>query len=506
MARRLIYLLFIISLLSNCGGKQEHRLNILFAISDDQSYPHAGAYGYKAALTPNFDRIANEGALFTNAFSAAPGCSPSRASILTGRHIWQIEEAGSHASGFPKQYVCFTDLLDSAGYHVGFTNKGWGPGNWKVSGRTRNPAGTEYSGIKDENAPEHINKTDYAANFEAFLKDRKAGQPFCFWYGASEPHRRYKKGIGEANGYDVKDIVVPSFLPDVDDVKSDMADYLYEIHHFDDHLGLMIKKLEEIGELDNTIIIVTSDNGMPFPRAKANLYEFGFHMPLAIRWGSQIKAGRIVDDLVSLTDLAPTFLELAGVEQPSAKSGKYPMTGKSIADLLMSNESGIVDPSREAVFAGRERHSSSRWNNLSYPQRAVRTHNYLYIKNFKPERWPAGAPQKYDDSGQLSPGFHDIDDFAESYIYLERENPEVVRYFDWAVAKRPQEELYDIENDPGCLRNLTPEDEFEDVLTDHRNLLQRRLEETKDPRVTGNGDVWESYIRYSPIRTFPEPE
>jgi N-sulfoglucosamine sulfohydrolase len=489
-----------------CGTKEVKRPNILFAISDDQSYPHAGAYGYTAAQTPSFDRIASEGILFNNAFTAAPGCSPSRASILTGRHIWQIEDAGTHASEFPTKYVCYTDLLDSAGYHVGYTAKGWGPGNWKISGRTRNPVGKEYSEIIDESVPQYIRNTDYAANFKAFLNDRKPGQPFCFWYGASEPHRRYKDGIGVENGFQLSEIKVPPFLPDVDDVKSDIADYLYEINHFDVHLGRMIQMLEEIGELDNTIIVVTSDNGMPFPRAKANVYEYGIHMPMAVRWGEKVNSGRVVDDLVSLTDLAPTFLELAGVQHPSEVTGEYPMIGVSLKNILLTGGSGIIDPKREAVYSGRERHSSSRWNNLTYPQRAVRTHQYLYIKNFKPERWPAGAPEKLTEEGELAPGYHDIDNFTESYIYINRDLPEVKKYFDWAVAKRPLEELYDIKSDPSCLKNLALDPEFEKVLIDHRNRLQSRLEQTKDPRVMGNGDIWEDYVRYSPIRQFPEPD
>jgi N-sulfoglucosamine sulfohydrolase len=220
----------------------------------------------------------------------------------------------------------------------------------------------------------------------------------------SEPHRRYKDGIGVENGYKLSEIKVPPFLPDVDDVKSDMADYLYEINHFDVHLGRMIQMLEEIGELDNTIIVVTSDNGMPFPRAKANVYEYGIHMPMAVRWGEKVNSGRVVDDLVSLTDLAPTFLELAGVQHPSEVTGEYPMIGVSLKNILLTGGSGIIDPEREAVYSGRERHSSSRWNNLTYPQRAVRTHQYLYIKNFKPERWPAGAPEKLTEEGELSPG------------------------------------------------------------------------------------------------------
>jgi len=502
----LFFIVLAMGIVSCKEKKDVQQPNILFVISDDQSYPHAGAYGYQTARTPAFDKIAKEGVLFTNAFSPAPGCSPSRASILTGRHIWQLEEAGSHAGSFPSKYICYPDLLEQAGYFVGFTGKGWAPGNWKISGRKRNPAGNEYSSIIDKNAPRPVSKIDYAANFEAFLSNREHGQPFCFWYGAYEPHRGYEKGIGARNGFDINKIKVPPFLPDADEVRNDMADYLFEIEHFDKHLGRMLQKLEEIGELDNTLIIVTSDNGMPFPRAKANLYEYGFHMPLAVRWGDKVKGGRIVNDLISLTDIAPTILNTAGVRHPSNEKGQYAMSGKSFLNILLSQKSGFVDTTRTAIYAGRERHSSSRWKNLSYPIRAIRTKKFLYIRNFKPERWPAGAPEKLDKDGNLLPGYHDIDHFTKRYTYIHRDNPEVKKFFELAVSKRPKEELYDISVDKGCINNLAKDENYSKILERLRKQLQNRLIKTKDPRIMGNGDIWESYTRYSPIRTFPVPD
>ena len=273
---------------------EQKRPNILFAIADDWSYPHASAYGHTVFSTKAFDRVAQQGCLFTNAFAAAPQCSPNRAALLTGRNIWQIEEAGTHASYFPTKFTVFPDLLEKAGYHIGYTGKGWGPGNWKGSGRERNPAGPSYSSEKME-SPQGINNLDYTANFRKFLQERQQGQPFYFWYGASEPHRTYKMGIGREQGKDPADVTVPSFLPDSDVVRNDILDYAVEIEWFDQHLNQMLDYLEEIGELDNTLIVVTSDNGMPFPRAKAYLYEYGIHLPLAICWGDQIKVdGRLM--------------------------------------------------------------------------------------------------------------------------------------------------------------------------------------------------------------------
>ncbi len=478
------------------------RPNILFVISDDQSYPHASAYGYKAVSTPAFDRVAREGVLFNNAFSASPGCSPSRAAILTGKNCWQVREAGTHASTFPADLVTYTDLLERAGYHVGHTQKGWGPG--KILGRENNPAGKGYDERKLD-SPENISNNDYAANFEDFLAERQGDQPFCFWFGAAEPHRRYPTGIGEEKGLKLSKVKVPGFLPDVPEVRTDMLDYLYEIQWQDDHLDRMLKSLEAKGELENTLVVVTSDNGMPFPRAKANCYEYGIHMPLAIMWGNKIKGGRTVDDLVSLVDMAPTFLAAAGVDAPEIIG----MAGKNLLTLLTSKKSGIIDESRQAVYSSRERHSSSRWNNQGYPQRAMRTPNYLYIWNIQPDRWPAGDPQKYEDDGKLGPmhgGYHDIDDFDESVLNLRQNDPAIRKYFHLAVDKRPEVEVYDIKKDPYCLTNLAEDASFKVTREKLGDQLMAYLKQTNDPRLSPEGEAtYEAYKRYSPIRKFPNP-
>jgi N-sulfoglucosamine sulfohydrolase len=486
------------------------RPNILFVISDDQSYPHASIYGENWVQTPAFDRIAKEGVLFHNAFAASPGCSPSRAALLTGNYPWQLEDAGTHASEFPSQYTVYPDILEDLGYRVGYTQKGWGPGNWEISGRKRNPAGEVYQDIRLDPPSTGISNNDYSANFSRFLEGREANQPFCFWYGASEPHRVFEKGSGVKAGKDPSTVKVPAFLPDTPEIRSDLLDYALEIEWFDKHLGMMIAQLEEMGELDNTIIVVTSDNGMAFPRAKANLYEYGFHVPLAIRWGNQVKGGKSIDDLVSLIDIAPTFLEVASGEEFQKLSQKYPMEGKSLINILLQEGSGQLDKSRKAVFSARERHSSSRWNNLTYPQRAIRTQRFLYTRNFKPERWPAGAPQKYEADGALGPmhgAYHDIDACPTFDFMIEnRENPDIQPYFEMAVRKRPEEEFFDLEKDPYCLTNVADDPTYREELRSHRASLGGYLMETGDPRVTGKGDIYETYIRYSPIRNFPEPD
>jgi uncharacterized sulfatase len=494
----------------------DERPSILFAISDDQSWVHASAYGYEAIATPAFDRVAREGALFTQAFSPTPGCSPTRASFLTGRHSWMIEHAGTHASSFPRKYAVWPDTLKQSGYTIGATGKLWGPGNWEVSGWKRNPAGPAWSDLELTPPAEHIRRTDYAANFEEFLERQPKDRPFAFWYGASEPHRAFDPGVGLRAGKKLEDVVVPPFLPDVREVRRDILDYLYEIEWFDQHLGQMLAALEKAGRLDNTLVIVTSDNGMAFPRAKANVYEYGVHMPLAIMWPARMPGGRVIDDLIGFVDVTATILDVAGATQP-AKA--YPLSGRSFKDILLSEARGVVDPTRDAVYVARERHSSVRYNSLGYPQRALRTHDYLYIRNFKPQRWPAGAPQKYgtgsypDEAdardrrlGPMHAAYHDIDGCPTlDYLVAHQDDPEVARFLGLAVDKRPAEELYDIREDPGCLENLAANPGRADVLVMMRERLTAYLRKTGDARATGNGDVWETYPRYSPLRWFPIP-
>lgn len=255
-----------------------------------------------------------------------------------------------------------------------------------------------------------------------------------------------------------------------------------------------MRTLEEAGELDNTLIVVTSDNGMPFPRAKANVYEYGIHMPMAARWPGYAKGGRTVDDFVSFIDLAPTFLEAIGLKPPAA------MTGRSIMNILAAGGQGQVDPTRTRIFAGRERHSSARANNLGYPSRALCTADLLYVRNFAPDRWPTGDPQGVEGDDF---GYYDIDAGPSKTFVIKKGNaPEYRRFFDLAVARRPAEELYDLREDPAAVVNVADRAECAADLKRMRAEMDEYLKNTGDPRILGRGDVFETYPRYSPIRKF----
>ena len=277
---RLCFLLGCVFFVPNAAA----RPNILFCISDDQSWAHTGANGDPVVSTPAFDRVAAEGLRFVNSFCDAPTCGPSRSAILTGQPIWRLEEAANIWSTLPAKFATYTDELRKAGYKIGTTGKSWGPGRLEPGGRTENPAGPAYMERTREPPFRGIRNTDYAGNFEDFLSEVDWKESFCFWLGTSEPHRFYQDGAGLKTGKDLSEIVVPAIFPDNGIVRSDIADYLVEVEHFDTMVARAIGLLEARDELDNTIIVVTSDHGMPFPRGKATVYDDGARVPLAIRW------------------------------------------------------------------------------------------------------------------------------------------------------------------------------------------------------------------------------
>lgn len=464
---RLAIVVFVLAasalpLTSSARQQRVGQPNILVIIADDWSHPHAGAYGDTVVKTPTFDRIAREGVVFTHAFAASPSCTPSRASLLTGRAVHQLEEGGNLWGFLPAKFETYPEMLEAAGYFVGFTRKGWGPGDFQAGGRKRNPAGSQF------------------ANFAAFMEKVPRGRPFCFWFGSQDPHRVYDKGAGVASGKSVDQVAVPGFLPDTPEVRSDILDYYYEVERLDREAGDLIKALETSGQLQNTIVVFTSDNGMPFPRAKANVHDGGTRVPLAIRFPERAKAPVTVNDFVVLTDLAPTLLEAAGLE-PKAE-----MTGRSLLPLL----EGGRQAGRDRVFLERERHAHVRRGNLSYPSRAVRTDDFLYIRNLRPDRWPAGDPEMVFAVG----AFGDIDEGPTKELLLaRRSDAAVARFYHLATDKRPAEELYDLRKDPHQLDNVANRPEYARQKRSLRTALEGWMRETADPRLASDDDRWDSY-------------
>lgn len=472
------------------------RPNILFAFGDDFGR-YASIYAQLEkdnrldglVDTPNFDRIAREGVLFMNAHVPAPSSTPCRSSICSGQYFWRTGR-GAILNGavWDESIPTFPLLLERNGYHIGFTYKVWSPGTVKDApyGGDRNRyagRGNAFCSFSQNvsKAPERQYGEakqrlydEVAGNFEDFLAEREGDEPFCYWWGPTNTHRPWVKGSGkELWGIDPDDLKgkMPPFLPDVPEIREDFADYLGEVMAFDRGLGVLLDILEERGELDRTLIVVSGDHGIPgFPRGKTNLYDFGTRVGLAVRYPSSVEGGRIVEDFVNLMDLAPTFLEFGETEIPDV------MTGHSLKPLLESGRSGQVEAGRTFVVTGRERHvAGAREGNLPYPQRAVVTARYKYIRNFAPNRWPVGT---------LENGLPDIDRGpTKDWFIANFRNPDYAREVELGFGKRPYEELYDLDKDPWEMNNLVYDPKYQKVRRELSVLMDSTLISTGDPRM-----------------------
>jgi arylsulfatase A-like enzyme len=382
---------------------------------------------------------------------------------LTGRYPHQLEEGGNLWGSLPRKYPNYTDLLEKNGYYVGMERKGWGPGKYEVGAYTRNPAGKAFKSFTD------------------FWQNKPAQQAFCYWFGSQDPHRPYTKGQGKAAGLNPEQVSVPAWLPNTPEVREDILDYYFEIQRFDRELGEIIALLRQHGALSNTLIVITGDNGMPFPRAKATVYDGGSKVPLIIAWADQLKPRpRATETLVNLLDLAPTFLEAAGLPIPAE------MSGKSLLPFL-KNQAKIH---RREVFLERERHANVRQNDQSYPVRAIRTKDFLYIRNLQPSLYPAGDPQEWFAVGE----YGDVDGSPSKALIL-GDTLKFQPYFRLAFAKRPAEELYDLRFDPFQLNNVANQARYaktQEALAQRINAWQSS---TQDPRWLGQ-DPFSTYPYY----------
>lgn len=505
------------------AAEQTRRPNIVFCFADDWGR-YASIYAStesrpspnQVVKTPNIDRIARSGVLFKNAFVTAPSCTPCRSSLLSGQYFFRTGRGAILVGAvWDSKIPTFPLLLRDAGYHIGETYKVWSPGTpndapFGAGQHAYEKAGGAYNnfsenatrlvrdGLPFESAKEKL-LDDVRSNFAAFLADRKQNQPFLYWFGPTLVHRSWQKGSGKALwGIDPDSLngKLPKFLPDVPEVREDFADYLGEIQAWDAGIGVVLKKLEETGELDNTLIVISGDHGAPgFPGGKCNLYDFGTGVSLIAKWPGG-KGGRVVDDFVNLMDLAPTFLEAGGVTPPSV------MTGRSLVNVLKSEASGQVDPARVWVVTGRERHvGSAREGNVPYPHRALRTQDFLYIRNFKPDRWPMGDPLSVTNSEAPSAAaledntrvaFADMDASpTKAWLIAHRNDPQWKWHYDYAFGKRPAEQLFDLRNDPDQVTNVAQDPAYAEAKRELSQRLLKILQEAQDPRVTGDGETFE---------------
>jgi N-sulfoglucosamine sulfohydrolase len=471
--------LVFLSLASVCtADDRTSKPNVLFILADNWRFPTAGVLGDPAAKTPAFDRIAREGLLFSHVFNPVPSCTPTRSCLLTGRYAHELGASASLWSSFPVDTPVVTELLREAGYEVGYTGKPWGPGNFDVSGWKENPVGTKFS------------------DFEGFHSKHDPRKPFFFWLGNTDTATKAGKlpYLAEAKlVLDANQIVVPPELPDCPEVREDLMNYYGGVMRLDNEAAKAIAVLEKAGTLDDTVIVYTSDNGWQLPRGLANCYDAGSRVPLAIRWGSRLEAGIRIDKFVNLAELGPTFLEIAGLTPPRE------MTLGSIKNLMFGMPDG---QSRDAVFMERERHANVRQDNQSYPIRAVRTRDFLYLRNLRPERWPAGDPDVLFLHGRP---YGDVDttrvkDFLISHQY----DPVYAKYMTLIFGKRPSEEFYDVRIDPHQLNNVAGNPKYNDDLQRHRDLVDDWMKRTRDPRMDPQYDGWDTFPYYGSAPKSPD--
>ncbi len=464
----------------------ESRPNILFIIADDASQKLGQSYGCDWIKTPNIDRLAREGLVFENAYVPTSKCAPTRAAILTGRNPWQLEEAGNHQSFFPAKFETFGDALQKAGVHGGSAGKLWGPGI------AQDDAGNK----RDFGLPAARRGGKPGEQFSQFIKARTNDEPFFYWYGSGDPHRSYEAGSGLIAGKKLTDIDrVPTYWPDTDIVRSDMLDYAIEVERFDSQVGELLAALDASGEAENTLVIVTSDHGMPFPRVKGHTYDDAHRVPLVVRWPAGIvHPGRHVNELVSAIDFAPTFLELCGVAVTT--TGMSAITGRSLVDLLHDKPTA----ERPFVIIGRERNDvlarPGSEHGLGYPARGIRQDDFLFVRNFAPDRWPCG---------DVELGLKDTD-ASPTKSFIEQLGPGNV-FWEHAFGKRPAEQLFDVARDPDCVTNLANDPAHADVRDRLRETLMVELRRQEDPRVLGNGEVFDNYpsVKNSTPSVSPKP-
>jgi N-sulfoglucosamine sulfohydrolase len=519
---------------AEAAGAARARPNVLFLFADDwgrYASCYAGLDGpggiNDVVRTPHFDAVARQGVIFRRAHVSAPSCTPCRSALLTGQHFWRTG-TGSILRGavWDASLPSFPPLLEQAGYHIGYAHKVWGPGTPANAPFERRHA-TEKRGGRINQFSQHVTRlvaegrdveaakaeilAEVRGNFRDFLAARAADAPFLWWFGPTNVHRAWVKGSGTALwGIDPDDLQgrLPPHLPDVPEVRQDVADYLGEIAAWDAAIGTILAELDAAGLRENTLVVISGDHGPPgFPHGKCNLYGFGTGVCLSIT-GPGVRGGRVVDDLTSLTDLAPTFLEAAGLPVPNV------MTGRTLWPLLTAEASGQIDPARTQVFTGRERHvDTARADYKPYPQRAIRTATHSLIVNFRPDRWPLGDP--YRLAGPSEPTVEELEN--ETFVTLPDEDAGPTKawlvgvrhtepwkaHFDWVYGKRPRLELYDLVKDPHETTNVAADPAYAQIRAELEDRLMTELVSTGDPRLIDDGRFYETPPMSAPVPRDP---
>ncbi len=425
--------------------------NVIVLVADDLGLD-LGCYGNTAIRTPNLDGLAKRGVRFAKAYATVSSCSPSRSTIYTGlfthqsgqyglQHAPHSQQAHAWVQGLPR-------LLRMAGYYTGIIGKVHvGPTSvYSWDAEITKGTGRYVVGIA-QRAKEFISDADK--------------KPFFLVVGYIDPHRanvgfdndKFAKDPAEVR-YDPAKVIVPPHLPDNAEVRKDLAEYYQSATRLDRGVGLMLKMLEETGQLENTLIIFISDNGIPFPGAKTNLYEAGVHLPLIVA-GPGLPQGRTNQAMISFVDIAPTVLDWCKAQGPAS----YKLPGKSFLPILNEDQPKGWD----AVFGSHQMHEIT----MMYPMRSITTRTRKYIVNLDHAKefplpsdlWASPSWQSVRQSGAKMLGQRRVADFLH----------------------RPKEELFELAKDPHEMKNVASAPANAAALTELRQRLRDWQQATNDP-------------------------
>ena len=481
------YLLSIAVLLVSCNSKEQtkkpldERPNIVLIIADDMAWDDSGAYGHPHIQTPNIDRLATNGMRFDNAFLTTSSCSPSRTSIITGLYPHNTGAEQLHWP-LPSEKVTFVEKLKASGYWTAQAGK-WHLGD-SIKNRFDLVADVGKTGFQLSSTGEKTRQKGDGSgceNWVPVLQQRPKDHPFFLWLAAVDPHRTYSEGIIDSP-HSLEDVVLPPYFPDTREVRQDFAHYYNEITRLDDYVGKIVSELEKQGVSENTLILFISDNGRPFPRDKTTLYDGGIKTPWIVKWPKVVRSNSVSKSLVSAIDIAPTFFKLAGLEALQS------FEGVDFSSLLTDPEKSV----RNNIYA------EDHWHDYEDYTRAVRTKEYKYIRNF------------YTDLPNTPSADAFVGGTFQSMLKLKERGELTEAQMACFYPERPDEELYDIVDDPYELKNLASKTKYKETLVAMRSEMKsmRRftgdsLPEFRTPdefdRVTGKSNSFRKRPRPSKV-------
>ena len=453
--------LLLLSLLSlSCSDNSpDSRPNIILIIADDMAWNDSTPYEHPTINTPNIQELANGGMRFDNAFLTISSCSPSRASIITGRYPHQTDAEELHWP-VPAEQITFVEKLREAGYWTGAAGK------WHLGDALRKrfddirevdtsgfqlPTGEAAKAGKFKETLEGEAQSG-CAEWIPLMQARDKNKPFFLWLAALDPHRPYHENIIE-NGAKAKDVQLAPYHADTPETRKDYTVYYDEITRLDKYVGRVMAELKKQNVADNTLVLFFSDNGRPFPRDKTTVYDSGIKTPWIVHWPAKVKAGTSTPHLVSSVDIARTALDAAGINK-----GLDTFEGKSFLPLLTQADK----PIRKFIFAEKN------WHDYEDHVRAVRNERYKYIRNY------------YDDLPQTPSADSARSATFEAILALEKEGELLPHQRTCLISPRPKEELYDTQADPHELNNLIADDQHKDLLDTMRAALKDREKRTSD--------------------------